>query len=181
MHARSPDGRWTFDDGHIRSDDRVAGEALETDFHERWTFARFLAPDVLAAAWETSQPWGDGGSYGYPLWGLQVLALRGGAWEVVAFEYDVRARSERFVPRDVAWHPRGVLAWVQDEGLEAIVLPRPRVPLRGGFHLPLPSRDGEEPGARCLHADGRWTSLAISPDGGLVTARDDDGRYTRLP
>lgn len=169
----SPDGRWTFENGVMRSGE-IRVPVCEMDFFERWTFARFLPGGALALAFETSQPWSESGSYGDPYWGVQVVAPTpdGGGWELVALEYDSRHPDESFEPLDVTWHRRGVLAWLEGGILEGQVLEAPRGAPRSCF---LPERNSDFGLLFSFWLDGAWHALEIDPDGRFLRAVDGRG------
>lgn len=173
LRAVSPDGVWRFHDGKICSDHAVIAP-FEIDFFERWTFARFLPGGQLVLAFESSQPWSDYGSYGDRYGGVEVLALTAPAtWSLVAFEFDVRAFDETFVPDDVVWHPRGVLAWLHRDNLFIQILTAPR-----GIIPPddlVPPRDSDCDLAFWCDVPGTWRTLSLDDDGTLLSATDDSG------
>lgn len=173
VYAASPDGAWRFQDGKIRSETAVVAP-FEIDFFERWTFARFLPTGQLALAFESGQPWDEGGSYGDRYGGVQVLALTAApaTWSLVAFEFDYRACDETFVPDDVIWHPRGVLAWLHDDTLFFQVLAAPR----GVIPVDIwPRRDSDIGLAFSSDLPGRWRTLSLDDGGNLLSAADEDG------
>src|SRR5690606_26117577 len=120
------------------------------------------------------QPWSEHGSYGDRYGGVQVIAPAAApaCWELVAIEYDVRRHDASFIPDDVAWHPRGVLAWLHDGLLYAQVLRAPRGPIASAVW---PERDSDTGLDYCFDAPGAWRSLELDPDGRLLIARDADG------
>lgn len=170
MRAESPDGVWVFEDGVLRS---AEGEVpvYAIDWFERWTFARFLPGGELALAFESGQPWGEWGSYGDRLGGVQVLAPASSGWVLVAIEYDYRRHDESFEPHDICWSPHGVLAWLRDGELSVIVRRGPRGEIVEDL---LPERDSDNL-AYHFEAFGRWRSLAIHDRGRLLIASDDEG------
>lgn len=171
--ARSPDGARWFDGARICSaEGAVYPPAL--DFFRRWTFARFCPGGQLILAFETDQPWSEGGSYGFRLRGVQVIApsTASARWEFVAVEYDIRNHDETFIPDDVVWHPRGVLAWLHDGSLYAQVLLAPRGEIGPTLS---PERDSEAGPYYCFDAFGDWRSLELDADGQLLIARDAAG------
>jgi len=171
--AESPDGQWRFAQGALHGPGgRVELETI--DFFERWTFARFCRGGQLILAFESSQPWSDYGSYGDRYGGIQVVAptadpLR---WVMVGLEFDYRSHDATFIPDDVVWHPRGVLAWLHQGCLYGQVLSTPRGPLDV---YSWPPRDSEL--ALDHHFDrwGDWRSLDLDDDGRVLTARDAAG------
>lgn len=173
IHPTSADGTCVFRDGRLH-DGSTSFDPIELDFFERWTFARFLPGGQLALAFETGQPWSEHGSYGYRLGGVQVLARTGepSRWSVVAIEYDHRYHDEAFVPDDIAWHPRGVLAWLRDGALWVQILAAPRGPVQPDV---LPTRDSDLGLALELEAIGAWRRLWIDEHGRLLSAADADG------
>jgi hypothetical protein len=165
----SPDGRWLFDGDRIRGDG-TAERPEAIDFFERWTFARFLGDGVLALAFESGQPWAEYGSYGDRYGGVQVMVYGpdGPGWTCRALEYDYRAHDERFEPSDVVWHPRGVLAWV-DESLYVQVLRTPRVTT--SIH----DRDSDTGPYWSYEPAGVWRSVSLDETGRMCRAEGDDG------
>ncbi|HLT37474.1 MAG TPA: hypothetical protein VK034_14375 [Enhygromyxa sp.] len=173
MRAESPDRSWVFEDGVLRSADAEV-PAFAIDWFERWTFARFLPGGELALGFESGQPWSEYGSYGERRWGVQVLAPRSGSqWVLVAIEHDARRHDEQFVPDDVCWSPRGVLAWLYEGTLLAVVLKSPRGEIPPD-DLPEPDSESDHV-AYQIELPGRWRSLALDRSGRLLTATDDDG------
>lgn len=174
IRATSPDGRWTFEDGWLRSGSLRFG-VFEMDFFDRWTFARFLPGGELALAFETGQPWGEGGSYSSRYGGVQVLAPGADPrwWELVSIEFDYRAHDEVFEPLDVAWHRRGVLAWLNDGFLEAQVLATPREPETMPGLWPTSNHNLDV--LFSFSAAGSWRSLEIDADGRYLRAYDEAG------
>jgi hypothetical protein len=177
MRAESFDGAWVFEDGVLRSADAELS-VFAIDWFERWTFARFLPGGELALGFESGQPFDwEFGSYGDRRWGVQVLALRlessGSQWVLVAIEHDFRRHDQAFVPDDVCWSPRGVLAWLYDAVLLAVVLRAPRGEIEPSD---LPESDSESDHvAYQIELPGRWRSLALDEHGRLLTATDDEG------
>ncbi|MFT3772597.1 MAG: hypothetical protein QM820_44975 [Minicystis sp.] len=173
IRATSSDGRWSFEEGRLRSG-TVEADVFTIDFFERWTFARFLPGGELALAFESSQPWSEFGSYGDRYGGVQVLAPGpdAGRWALVAIEFDYRRHDESFVPFDVVWHRRGLLAWLHEGTLSVQVLASPR-----GEIVPdlLPPRDSDQPMLFSFDRWGSWRSLAVDPDGRYLRAFDDAG------
>jgi hypothetical protein len=172
IRALSPDGACRFEEGALRS--CAADVAPFTiDFFERWTFARFLDERLLALGFESGQPWSEWGSYGDRYGGVQVLALTAPAeWSLVSLEYDYRAHDEPFVPDDVIWHPRGVLAWLRDGSLAAQVLAAPRGVIAPD---PLPASESRGGLALCVDVPGRWRTLELDPEGRILIAADGAG------
>ncbi|MFE3758887.1 hypothetical protein ACFXO9_31685 [Nocardia tengchongensis] len=115
--AKSPDGRWEFADGVLRSG-TLRAAVPEVDWFERWTYAMFPTSDILILALNTGQPYersGPEGSVGNPQGFLIVLELDDRRhWVLAAFELalDWCKHNEEFVPDAVVWHRRGVLAWL---------------------------------------------------------------------
>ncbi len=142
------------------------------DFWERWTFGRFLRPGVLALAFESGQPWAEYGSYGDRYGGVEVMALDTAAqrWYLAALEYDYRGHDEDFVPGDIAWHERGVLAWLVNDLLAIQVLRRPRGPIGGARE----TRDSDTGLEYSTDLPGRWRELTLDNDGLMLTARAAD-------
>ena len=157
----SPDGRWTFDDGRL-SAGAVQAAVFELDFHERWTFARFLSPTHLALAFETSQPWSEHGSYGSRHKGIVILACDAqDRWEPVALDVVDREYDESFEPHAIIWHPRGVLGWLHCDELVVRVLRAYRT---------APVIDREALPELEIDRVGGWHRLQIDAEGTRVTA-----------
>ena len=167
----SPDGVWIFEEGQLRSAEGVA-RLFEIDFFERWTFAKFLPNGALALGFESSQPWSEFGSYGNRLGGVQVATLLASRWETLALEYHQRSHDETFIPDDVVWHPRGVLAWIHDEYLCVQVLRQPRDLVRWA---PLPPCDSDHELELDFDQRGQWKCLSLDAAGTILTAKDEDG------
>ena len=173
IRATSPDGLWSFENGRLRSGPAEV-EVFTIDFFERWTFARFLPGGELALAFESGQSWNEWGSYGRRYGGVQVLAPgpEGSSWKLVAMEYGCRDFDKTFVPDDVVWHRRGLLAWLHEGTLCVQVLASPR----GEIGPPwLPERDSDQPIRFSFDAWGTWRSMVVDPDGRYLRAFDDDG------
>lgn len=183
IQATSPDGLWRFQEGKIFSQDVVI-TPFALDFLERWTFAKFLRADQLALAFETGQPWSEFGSYGSPLWGIQVLThtRQSDSWELRALEYDCREKKESFIPQDICWHPHGVLAWLcYDElylqtelYLQVLQSPRQDIP---GWQA-LPPTDSMDNLDFTYSTHGDWTAVSIGSEGYQLIAIDDTGYDT---
>lgn len=167
VQARHPDGCWWFRDGRVHSA-AASFAPFALDFHQRWTFARFLPGGQLALAFESGQPWSENGSYGFRYGGVEVLSWTGVGWALVALEYDERDHAEEFVPDDVVWHPDGVLAWMRNGLLYAqrLVTPRPM-----SMDEPEPARDSDAPLAFSLEVAGPWRRLDLDPGGRVLMAR----------
>ena len=142
------------------------------DFFDGWTFARFLTDDVLALAFESDQPWAEYGSYGDRYGGVQIMVREPGGpqWTCRSMEYDHRAYDERFIPHDVAWHPRGVLAWLCDGLLSVQVLRRPRGPVQPAL---TPERDSDTGPWWTYEAAGDWRRLSLDGHGAVCRAEGD--------
>lgn len=173
VSARSPDGEWLFADGCLRSA-RATVHPREIDFFERWTFARFLPTGQLVLAFESGQPWSDFGSYGERYGGVEVLAPTAdpARWALVGVEFVDRRHDESFVPDDVAWHPRGVFAWLREGCLYVQVLGTPRGEVPDDSW---PGRDSDTDLDHYFDYPGAWTSLSLDDAGLLLTARDAGG------
>lgn len=176
LTAESPDGRWRFEAGRLRAGSLLV-EPPTIDFFDRWTFARFRPgePTALLLGFESGQPWSEHGSYGDRYGGVQVIAPSAdpSRWQVVAMEYDYRRHDESFVPDDVAWHPRGVLAWLRDGCLCGQVLGAPRAPLDAILWNP---RDSDLGCEYSFERRGAWRRLELDDEGHLLTAYDSGGR-----
>jgi len=173
IFVRSLDGIWTFDGNNIVSA-HAKVDPFAIDFFERWTFARFLPGNALALGFESSQPWSEYGSYGDRYGGIQVLALteKPSHWSLVAIEYDYRGHDETFVPDDVTWHPRGVLAWLIHDSLQIQVLKKPRGVIASDL---LPHRNSYEELEYHYEFMGDWKRLDLSANGNELTATDAAG------
>jgi hypothetical protein len=173
LRAESFDGRWVFEHGKLRSGSTIVAP-FTIEWFERWTYARFLPGGELVLAFETGQPYGDWGSYGYRMGGVQVLAQRSAtAWALLSIEYQDRMFDERFVPRDVCWSSTGLLAYLHADVLEGVVLRGPRAELVEDL---TPQRDSEaENFAFGFDAYGTWDSLEFDPNTRTLTAIDADG------
>ncbi|MBO3746117.1 hypothetical protein J5X84_08580 [Streptosporangiaceae bacterium NEAU-GS5] len=176
VSAVSPEGGWRFTEGCLRSSVAVI-KPFAIDFFERWTFARFMREGILALGFESGQPYSPsshGGSYGDRYGGVQVVALTAPAqWDLVAIEYDSRRVDETFIPDDVTWHSRGVLAWLRNGFLYVQVLREPRGAI-AEWEL-LPRRDSDQGLAYCFEERGAWKTLTLDENGYLLTARDEEG------
>lgn len=173
LEATSPDGRWVFENGVIRSiSSGIVHEPYTIEFFAQWTFARFLPSGALALAFESGHPWSELGSYGDRYGGVQILTeTEAETWALVSIEFDAREHDESFVPDDVCWHRRGVLAWIRDGLLEIQVLTAPRGLVAEEAH---PTRDSEYVAFFCeLHGD--WRRLTIDDQGRFLSAIDDEG------
>lgn len=173
ISIKSLDGRWTFDGNRIRS----AGANIEPftiDFFRRWTFARFLPGNILTLGFESDQPYSDYGSYGDRYGGVQVLVLKQDPldWDLVAIEFDYRRFDEEYIPNDVVWHKRGILAWLHDETLCIQVLKAPRSSVVSNL---LPQRDSDCELEYAYYFSGQWKRLDIAANGNEMTAVDQDG------
>ncbi|WAS93657.1 hypothetical protein [Nannocystis punicea] len=126
-------------------------------------------------AFESGQPWSEHGSYGDRYGGVQVLAASADPshWQTVAIEYDYRAHDATFIPDDVAWHPRGVLASLHDGCLCGQVLKFPRPPIDDLIWNP---RDSDRGCEFTFDRGGAWRRLELDEHGHLLTAYDQDGR-----
>ncbi|PCC70681.1 hypothetical protein SAMN02745121_05434 [Nannocystis exedens] len=172
ISARSPDGVWRFESGRLSDGSRVV--ELETiDFFDRWTFARFCPGGQLILGFESGQPWSESGSYGDRYGGLQVFAPTAdpARWQTVAIEYDYRSHDATFIPDDVVWHPRGVLAWLHDGCLCGQVLKEPRGPV----DLLWNPRDSDFGLEYYFERWGVWRRLELDEHGHLLTAYDPAG------
>lgn len=168
--AVSSDGKWVFDGTTIQSRTGVM-EPFRIDGFERWTFARFLDDRHLALAFESGPGRSKSGDrYG----GIQVQgAGESPAWALTAFEFESRSKDESFVPRDVVWHPRGVLAWLTEESLRAQVRSTPRVAEVTPRGVPPRDSDGGELTVD-LDRPGHWRSLSLAPEGRRVAVLGTD-------
>ncbi len=172
LRCWSLDGEWLFDGSCLVCGDHRSA-VFEYDWWKRWTFARFIAPDVFAAAFETSQPYSEGGSYGDRLGGVLVHQRQGMDWPLVALDHDYRAHDESFVPDAVAWHPRGLLAWLHKGELYAYLLRRR--PTDYDINSPSDSYD-EDNLALELNCFGPWHTLRVARDGQQLVAIGDHER-----
>ncbi|MGX7826551.1 hypothetical protein ACTG9Q_15795 [Actinokineospora sp. 24-640] len=169
----APPGDWWFD-GHRVHSASGSFTPYAVEFHQRWTFARFLPGGALALAFESGQPWSEHGSHGSRLGGVEVLSWTGVDWDLVALEYDEREHDEEFVPDDVVWHPRGVLAWLRDGLLYAHQVAGPRLAVGD----PCPTRDSAGPLVFSMEVAGPWQRLELGRDGReLIAGR---GRRTTI-
>lgn len=128
MNIKICEGNWCFENGRLfHKASNIEADFFEPDFLERWVYARFLRPDILALGFESGQPYSESGSYGNPLKGTIVLKhVDLAKWICVSFECAGRSYNESFNLVDVAWHESGVLASVEDDSLELIFLDTPR-------------------------------------------------------
>lgn len=173
--ALSPDQRWRFADGKLRSRGTVYEPYRPWNFG-RWTYACFSGDDALILAFETDYEWDDfyNATTGDELGGLLVLVLQSeSTWRLVELDYDVRL-GDPFAPTAVVWHPRGVLAWIDQGRLFGRVLHRPR------------TFDGAEPEGLLysddyilvraeLESHGPWDTLYLSEDGVVLTVAGPAG------
>ncbi|MEV0296448.1 hypothetical protein [Nocardia sp. NPDC050710] len=166
----SPDRRWWFVDGELRSESTVFAPYRMYCF-DRWTYAQFLRDGVLVLAFETDYEWDDhlmavmGPQHG----GLLVLRLdTENCWQLVEFDHGER-HGEEFVPAAVVWHSRGVLAWLNNGKLEGRALRRRRV-LDSGHPQGLQYCDDHELIRLEFEVRGAWETLALSEDGVVLTA-----------
>lgn len=173
IFATSLDGIWTFDGNQIASA-KAKVEPFTIDFFDRWTFARFLPGNALALGFESGQPWSDFGSYGDRYGGIQVLALtqQPATWSLVSIEFDYRRHDEGFIPDDVTWHHRGVLAWLRDGLLQIQILEEPRGVIPWDL---LPARDSSQGLEYSGEFLGEWKRLDLSANGNELTATDQEG------
>jgi hypothetical protein len=174
VYAESHDGVWRFEGGALRSATATV-EPFAIDYFERWTSARWMPGGQLVLTFESGQPWSDQGSYGSRYGGIEVLALTAlDTWTVVSLEYDWRQHDETFVPLDVAWHPRGVLAWLHGNYLYAqrLVVPR-RVEAVDAPDVWY--RDSDAGLVWWYERHGAWRRLSLDEDGLFLTAIDPDG------
>lgn len=166
----SPNGCWRFTEGLLRSPAATFGP-VELDFFKRWTFARFLSDEIIALGFETGQPWSEHGSYGGPLGGIQVLSLSGRdpcAWELVSLECEYRDHDEDFIPHSIAWHERGVTAWLVGDFLRVQVLASPRP--RDRYIWPSPQNDSDWGLELDYECAGGWRDLRLDAEGNMLTA-----------
>lgn len=174
IYAESPDGVWRFEGGALRSATAVVAP-FEIDFFERWTSARFFSGGQVALTFESGQPWSDQGSYGSRYGGIEILALTApDTWTVVALEYDWREHDETFVPLDLAWHPRGVLAWLHQSYLyvQRLTLPRRTEAV---VAPDVWYRDSDSGLAWWHEWLGAWHRLSLDEEGLYLTATDERG------
>ncbi len=173
ISVTSLDGVWTFDGERIRSA-HANVEPYAIDFLRRWTFARFLPGSILTLGFESDQPYSEYGSYGNRRGGVQVLRLRPDSsdWQLVAIEYEDRRFDEEFIPKDVVWHKRGILAWSIHDSMQIQHL----ASQRDDFGDPLlPQRDSDQPMEYRYEFIGDWKRLDISSSGHELTAVSNEG------
>lgn len=173
ISTTSLDGVWTFDGDRIRSA-HANVEPYAIDFHLRWTFARFLPGNILTLGFESAQPYSEYGSYGDRYGGVQVLRLKPGSvdWQLVAIEYEYRRADEEFIPKDVVWHKRGILAWSVNDSLLIQLLASQR---DDSGDVLLPPRDSDQPLEYRYEFIGDWKRLDISSSGHELTAMSTEG------
>ena len=173
IKAVSPNGQWVFENGKLSSQEHVI-TPFALDFFERWTFAKFLQDDQIALAFETGQPWSEFGSYGDRYWGVQILtqAAQHNIWTLSAIEYDYRSFDESFIPKDIVWHPRGVLAWLDVDELYFQVLKSPRLEVP---RCEYPPQDSETDLDYSYSISGNWDTLTLTPSGLYLIAGYETG------
>ncbi len=113
--AVSPNGAHVFNGTHLVSRSRDGSVAIREpatrDFFGEFTYARFVDNAHLVLAYETTQPWSDGGSYGEPGRGVQVHRLDRDLSIVIDW-WDTRRSSDSFEPMFASFSAPYVLAVV---------------------------------------------------------------------
>ncbi|WP_194818658.1 hypothetical protein [Nocardia sp. XZ_19_385] len=171
----SPDRRWWFIDGELRSD-TATYQPHQMYCFERWTYARFPRDGVFVLGFETDYQWDDAAQdvTGPQHGGLLVLTLdHANCWQLVEFDHDERY-GEQFAPSAVVWHPRGVLAWLDNGELAGRALRRPRI-LDSRNLQGLNYCDDFELVRLEFEVPGAWETLEISADGAILTVGGQAG------